>query len=612
MGLIQDLMRVISGGGASGGQSRPPQPWDEHIPGTETDPYGRPKIPGFPGMGGPGASRDAAMGGGGGNDPGMGNSTPVAQVRTPPFIAPGTMAADVGPGPIAPPTGKLTDDMAASPKVDMATSPAGTPNAPSPGPMIQDRPTPYNPKLTPEGLDKDLMDMSEGMPKLRTIYDDSQRQVERERADVTKLENPTMKSMFMKFIPALATTALGAALGGKRGAMRGATVGMGYPIGVAARKKLQYTEKNDKIKTEEGRQDKAVESGIRAREVAARLSEAADYHRNTVGVRQQHEDNLQTKNQQQDELNSRKAGLARDADGVLRPLPVDQLTPQQRAVLDNTQEGANLKRSVEDLDAARAELIRSQNDPNSPVYQLALRKVRAAEYAHQIAAANLGQKQLEWEYHMSGTQQGVPVPGQLTVDGQVVGDKPGQYNKLTSRQQDTVSQARSVEAVGKDLSTYIRTNKALFGPLEGRGNMMERIIGSTDPKFAAFQQKFDSFVALHPKLHDFRGLTAAKMFDKTYGGAIQNSDALATAIDTGIGSAETIRKANLGNRGTVPGGGGKKKLPPDFGGTLTPPGAATAPAKKVMAPEGAKYTQNGVTMIKRNGAWVRDTAGTVQ
>lgn len=600
MGLIQDLMRVISGGG--GGQNRAPQPWDEHIPGMERDPYGKPRLPGV--------DYDR-----GGNDPGMGNSTPVAQVRTPPFLpssaniqpipsASPQVVEPIQPGDVSGPaptpmTGKLTDDMAASSRVDTPTASTGTPNRPSLGPGAEDHPA----NLTPEGLDKDLMEMSAGMPNLRSIYNDSQTQIEKERADVTKLENPTMKSMFMKFIPALATTALGAALGGKRGAMRGASVGMGYPVGVAARKKLQYTEKNDKIKTEEGRQDKAVESGIRAREVAARLSEARDYHANTVDVRRQHEGNIQTRNQQQDELNSRKAGLARDADGVLRPLPVDQLTPQQRAVLDNTQEGANLKRSVEDLDAARAELIRSQNDPNSPVYQLALRKVRAAEYAHQIAAANLGQKQLEWEYHMSGTQQGVPVPGQLTVDGQVVGDKPGQYNKLTSRQQDTVSQARSVEAVGKDLSTYIRTNKALFGPLEGRGNMMERIIGSTDPKFAAFQQKFDSFVALHPKLHDFRGLTAAKMFDKTYGGAIQNADALATAIDTGIGSAETIRKANIGNRGTVP-GGKKKPLPADqFGGTLAPPGGK----KRLAAPDGTRAQQgDGSWMVKRNGAWVKE------
>ena len=126
-----------------------------------------------------------------------------------------------------------------------------------------------------------------------------------------------------------------------------------------------------------------------------------------------------------------KQGLKRDTDGNIVTDP-DSLAYKRQQQNEQTSTNLMALRTAQtDLSDARAELARSQNDPNSPAYKLALEKVAMAEQAHQVAMGNLGLKRDEYNANYLGTgPQGTALPGvQTTPEGQPIGTKVAGQNR---------------------------------------------------------------------------------------------------------------------------------------------------------------------------------------
>ena len=165
----------------------------------------------------------------------------------------------------------------------------------------------------------------------------------------------------------------------------------------------------------------------------------------------------------------RKLGL--DAQG--NPIPREQLTPAEQSKLD-------VADSLEELRAAQAEVARTRNDPNSPMFKMAQQRLS-------LAQNRLSLSQQQTESRLFGTNNGVPLPGALITDsGQTVGSSYSQNVRPTGTQRARGDMASSAREQLSDIVSIVQRHPTLFGPGYGQTTEFKNWLGSTDPDAKAF------------------------------------------------------------------------------------------------------------------------------
>lgn len=116
--------------------------------------------------------------------------------------------------------------------------------------------------------------------------------------------------------------------------------------------------------------------------------------------------------------NLRKAGLKRDADGNIIPIPREEMTDAEIAKLDAAKNLDDLRAAQNDLATANAALSRAKLDPTSPIYQDAKEKADLAQKRLDLAQANLGIRQQSQSVR-SGKQTNEYYAPALTADSRL-------------------------------------------------------------------------------------------------------------------------------------------------------------------------------------------------
>lgn len=224
-----------------------------------------------------------------------------------------------------------------------------------------------------------------------------------------------------------------------------------------------------------------------------------------------------TKQAEQKELDAlAEHGLTRDEQGNITPLPKEKLSEPARQKLEDSEKLNNLRKAQTDLAEANEELKRAQNDPNSPQFQMAMKKFQMAQLAHEIAAKNLG-------LHEEEFQNKVHEQDLLKPSGQA---------------QSRASAAQSVLDVMPDLQTLVTRNREKMGPLLGRVYRGEIKIGDVPPEMARLYSAMKSFYALQPAVHGFRNAEFVKDFETALGTLERNPDAFLAGMQ---GLAPTLK-----------------------------------------------------------------------
>lgn len=169
-------------------------------------------------------------------------------------------------------------------------------------------------------------------------------------------------------------------------------------------------------------------------------------------------------------INLRKLGLKAGPTGQPVPLEYAEMSPQEQAVND-------LKTAHTDLAEAQADLAKFKSDPNSPMFQMAQRRVQVAERNAQTAAqrANLqGEKQAQ----------------------EASGEKPTNQTKAMSEMAQTVlKQVPNIKSQVDKLADKI-------GPGAGRWNQFWVNKGGVDdPDFAGLDTDLDLFASALVRTH---------------------------------------------------------------------------------------------------------------
>ncbi len=260
-------------------------------------------------------------------------------------------------------------------------------------------------------------------------------------------------------------------------------------------------------------------------------------------------------------------GLVRDASGNIVDDPNSEAYKQKQlrdaAVTAQTQ----LYGAQKALDDAKAQLVAAGNNPNSPAYQLAQRRLQIAQQGHD--AANLRAQAYWGNYlmHSQGTGlDGKPLAGSLLTDnGQTVGTSNAPNVRPTGTQRGKANMATSAQEQLNDIVSIMQKNPTMFGPGYGQSTQFQRWVGSQSPD----AQRFAAARTI-----------AADHLAATFGG---RSEAALAALDNAIGQYKDnpqaaiaginqLTKANkifktAGSYQTVGGNSSNPYVPPTQGAT---------------------------------------------
>lgn len=283
---------------------------------------------------------------------------------------------------------------------------------------------------------------------------------------------------------------------------------------------------------------RGVEAGLESNLQKSEQQETA-----REGVRQRgaiaEDKNAQSKQKELDAL--AEHGLTRDESGAVVPLPPEKLSAPARQKLEDSQKLDAYRAAQTQLAEANEELKRSQNDPNSPQFQMAMKKLQMAQLAHQIAAQNLGLHEAQFQNKLS-EQELVKPSGQSQSRG---------------------SAAQAVLDVIPDLKNLVNKNRDQMGPLIGRLNKGEIAIGNLPPDIARLVSSMESFYALQPAVHGFRNFEVVKDFKTAMGTLERDPDSfiagmegLTPTLNAVAKEGKTSHKRIVEGRDTPAAGGG--------------------------------------------------------
>jgi hypothetical protein len=237
------------------------------------------------------------------------------------------------------------------------------------------------------------------------------------------------------------------------------------------------------------------------------------------------------------------------AGGSPIPLTRDEMSETEQATLD-------LKQSQQDAAAARAEVDRNKNNPNSPAYKAAMGRLQVAAKNVETAAGRLGLAKDTFNANYLGTgPDGQALPGAaLTENGTPVGVRVSNVTKPTNATRSKAEQAGVIKQQGEDILKQIDANPDLYGVVAGRWNELQAgKFGNASQEVRDAYTSLKSFAALQPALHGARGIGMMHEFEDAVGNMGNDPDALKGSINSLLRTAGAFQKA--GTMKTAPGGG---------------------------------------------------------
>jgi len=292
----------------------------------------------------------------------------------------------------------------------------------------------------------------------------------------------------------------------------------------------------------------------------------AKHEENVSNINQEKLEETERTNRAKDEVNLANHGLKRDAEGNIVADTESPVYQQNQEKMKNAaalrDSAVALRKSQENLNVAKEEFEKSKNDPNSPQYQLALKKLAAANLAHEVAQKNLELHEREYENKI----------------------KEQEFVKPSGQSQSRGSAAQAVLDLIPDLKNLVNEHRADMGPIMGRINRGELEIGNVDPEIAKLYSAMKSFYALQPAVHGFKNAEFVKDFEHALGTLERNPDAFISGMEGLRPTLESVAKeGKTFHRRIVE------------GQPTTPAGGATPPAGGGQPPQGK--------------SWVYDTKG---
>jgi hypothetical protein len=228
----------------------------------------------------------------------------------------------------------------------------------------------------------------------------------------------------------------------------------------------------------------------------------------------------------------RAKGLkANPAGGAPVPLTRDEMSETEQATLD-------LKQSQQEATAARAELDRNKNNPDSPAYKAAMGRLAVAQKNSQTAAGRLGLEKQKYSADYLGLDaQGNALPGAQTDEqGRPIGPRMANANNPSAdrtRRGDLAANAihnlNNVEDIIK------RRGDDLFGPIMGRITSVRDMIGSDDPDIAAIGVEVHNYALAANGAH---GVRSQQAISQTEDEILKEMKRGATGAQGGINAAK--------------------------------------------------------------------------
>lgn len=198
-------------------------------------------------------------------------------------------------------------------------------------------------------------------------------------------------------------------------------------------------------------------------------------------LRRQHEEDERQRKSELAEQTLHQHGFKRDEKGNIIPLPYEEMTGPQRDIHD-------YKTSQEELNDARAELVKAQENHLPVAEKLAQLRIQNATASHKVAAERLGLSEKQTEARLHGTENGAALPGAMIADdGRPVGTAFQGNVRPTGTQRNKGNLAESAAEQVADLQGIIAKRPDIFGPVAGRVTDFKVWLGSQDPDAQRFR-----------------------------------------------------------------------------------------------------------------------------
>lgn len=203
-------------------------------------------------------------------------------------------------------------------------------------------------------------------------------------------------------------------------------------------------------------------------------AETETSHRNTEDIRRARNEGQQTEKQQAQEINDRKAGYRRNAEGDLEAIPYGEMTLEHQVEYD-------LKSSQREVADATAALRMAQAAKIPKNEDLARQRL-------DIANRRLALSQATYNARYFGTgPDNKPLPGSMiTDDDRSVGTANAQNVRPTGTERTRADLATSGREQLKDMQEIVKKHPEYFGPGAGRVTAFKNWIGSEDPEAKRF------------------------------------------------------------------------------------------------------------------------------
>lgn len=238
----------------------------------------------------------------------------------------------------------------------------------------------------------------------------------------------------------------------------------------------------------------------------------------------------------------RAKGLkANPAGGAPVPLTRDEMSEIEQSHLDLTQ-------SQQDEAAAKAELDRNKNNPNSPAYKAAMGRLQVAQKNAETAAGRLGLGRDTFNANYFGTgPNGQALPGATTDEktGLPVGPRMANAAKVPADRLKRGDLASNAIGNLNDIVDLIHKNPELFGSLSGRITTAREMMGSDEPAIREIAIAAHNYALASAGVHGTRSQGAVEKTENELLNHWKDGD---TAVLGGIAQAKKSLQTFVDNQ----------------------------------------------------------------
>lgn len=297
---------------------------------------------------------------------------------------------------------------------------------------------------------------------------------------------------------------------------------------------------------------------------AERLRRAQDIQQQQADATTQNADTSAQRAREAIRQNLRKAGLRENPEtGEVEEIPYEEMTPAERASIDDKRAVTELRQAQAEAAQAKAEYDKARASGNSEQMELARQRLAISAQNAKTAVTRLGLSQDQFEFRTFGTVDGKAPAGTLLDDnGTPIGSINAQNVRPTGASRTAAERADTLESLDKKIRIALQNPELRkgVGPLAGRLKELENRMGTLPRDLAELKNDLVSYGAFQAGLHPVRGIGAMQYFDQVLGGLGQSPEELLGKMDSNLATAKEVQK--VGTPKTV--GGKPEQKKPQF------------------------------------------------